>query len=235
MTSRFHISGGVSRAHARESSGMSLIELMVVMLIIGILVGMVSAMVFSVLRNSKIRRAESEVRAIALAAEEYYRVFRELPVATNWYHTSNPPDGERSDCFFAPGVWASTMPPTGGSPYQSTNRPSNTAMAREFYDRLTGMNGLSQDFLKITRTPENSSNGVLLDPWKTPYDFYFDSNFSGELHFYNYGGGVVETWLRQDRMFFVRSRGPDRQVAPYDRTSSDDITWPTCDSIAWRP
>jgi prepilin-type N-terminal cleavage/methylation domain-containing protein len=214
---------------------MTLIELMVVMLIIGVLVGMVSAMVFNVLRNSKVRRAESEVRAIGLAVEEYCRVFREYPISTNWYHTSNPPDGERSDCFYAPGVWASTMPPTSGAPYQSTNRPTNAAMAREFYDRLSGSNSLAQDFLKIARTTENSSSGVLLDPWSRAYDFYIDSNFSGQLHFYNYGGGIVETWLRQDRVVFVRSRGPDRAVSPYGQVSCDDITWPPLDSVNWRP
>lgn len=220
------------RAAPEATTGFTLIELLVVIVIIGILVAIVVGAVQSVVRDRKIAQAKSEVQAIATAAEEYYRIFREIPLSTNWYHTASPPDGERSDCFFAPGVWASTAPPTGGAPYSDTSRPNNYAMAREFYDRLTGSNVLNKVFLGTHRIEGvNSTNGVLRDPWGVVYDFYLDSDYSGEVHFYNYGGGVAEAGMRKDCISFVRSRGPNRQLNSNNPRSSDDVTWPPLDTI----
>ncbi len=105
-------------------------------------------------------------------------------------------------------------------------------MANEFYNRLTGSNEQSKVFLSIVRADGvNSTNGVLRDPWGTPYDIYMDSNYSGEMHFYNYGGGVTETAFRKDCTVFIRSRGPDKTINNNNARQSDDITWPPLDTI----
>jgi hypothetical protein len=163
---------------------------------------MVSAMVFNVLRNGKIRRAESEVRAIGLAAEEYYRVFREVPLSTNWYN------------------------PTGSSDCGYTGTTNNYPMAAEFYNRLSGANGLQQDFLKIARTAENSVTGVLLDPWGSPYEFYLDSNYDGRV------AGPVS--FSRSITVFVRCIGPNRVADNPGRSGgNDDVTYPALAELIW--
>lgn len=176
-----------------------MIELLVVIAIIGILVGIVVGAVQSVVRDRKIAQAKSEVQAIAMAAEEYYRTFKEIPVWTNWYVPTAP---ESADVRFVPGA--------------STN------MGREFYDRLTGSNGLQMVFLSIQRIEGvNSSIGILLDPWRSPYEFYLDSNYNG----------TVAGLFGKDCTIFVRSRGPNGLDNGNNPRTSDDITWPPLDTL----
>jgi prepilin-type N-terminal cleavage/methylation domain-containing protein len=188
------------RAVPGATTGFTLIELLVVIVIIGILVAIVVGAVQSVVRDRKIAQAKSEVQAIATAAEEYYRIFREIPVSTNWY---NPTAADAS------------YTPTG-----------SVAMADEFYNRLMGSNEQSKVFLDIKRmdiatTPTgNSSNGAILDPWKTPYAIYFDSNYDG-----------VTYGFRKDCTVFIRSRGPNKLQDPDSPSRSDDISWPPMDTI----
>jgi prepilin-type N-terminal cleavage/methylation domain-containing protein len=212
-------------------SGFSLIELLVVIAIIGILVTIITGAVQSVVRDRKIAHAKSEVQAIAMAAEEYYRTYREIPVATNWY---DPTADNNNELFFS----INTRQGTSGT----TNRSGNYAIAAQFYDILSGTNGIGKAFLSITRVDGaggNAANGVLLDPWRKPYAIYFDSNYDGVIGLNLYKdnaamSGVANTAgasVRKDARVFVRSSGPNGIVDIPNTRQSDDITWPPMDTI----
>lgn len=223
-------------------SGFTLVELLAVIAIIGILVSIVAGAIQSVVYNRKVAQAKSEVQAIAAAAEEYYRTFREVPLSTNWYVPVNPPFGDQSDCYFAPGNAQISVenPPTTGSPYQNTTRPDNYAMANELYNILTGSNSLGKSFLALQRVAGvNSTNGVLLDPWQRPYEFWLDSDYSGRISFQRFATNVWSTTIEKNCIIFVRSKGPNGKVDAYQSFQyvivnppyGDDLTWPPVETL----
>ncbi len=74
-------SAGTSKPGA--TIGMTLIELLTVIAIIGILAGIVIPVLFSVLRNAKRSQAQTEVNLIATAVKAYQREYQRLPFQTS--------------------------------------------------------------------------------------------------------------------------------------------------------
>lgn len=198
-----------------RGAGFTLIELLVVIAIIGILISLVVGAVQSVVRSRKIAQAQSEVQAIAVATEEYRRLFREIPLATNWYDPRGSGGPYGNDCWYVSGM-------------------APDALAAEFYNRLLGSNETQVVLLKIERIEGvNSTNGVLRDPWGTPYDFYLDSNYDGRIDLDPYRPSGWFIRIQQDITIFVRSRGPDRNAGARPPSMSDDVTWPPFETIRW--
>ena len=94
-------------AKAKSSAGFTLIELMVVIVIIGLLVGVTAPGYTRFVRNAKCARTVSEMRSLSSAFVAYQAVFGDLPPDS---HLTLPPG---MDQFINPAIWANGTPICG--------------------------------------------------------------------------------------------------------------------------
>lgn len=97
----------VHRAPTRLNAGFTLIELMIVIVIIGLLVGMAAPAFSKYRRNAKCARTAAEMKSFIGAFVAYQAVYGELPPDS---HANLPPG---MDEFINPAVWADGTPVGG--------------------------------------------------------------------------------------------------------------------------
>jgi prepilin-type N-terminal cleavage/methylation domain-containing protein len=89
---------------AKSNAGFTLIELMVVIVIIGLLVGMIAPEYSRYIRNARCARTAAELRSLSAAFVGYQAVFGDFPPDS---HLNLPPG---MDEFINPAIWANGTP-----------------------------------------------------------------------------------------------------------------------------
>ena len=171
----------------RAKSGFTLIELLIVIAIIGILISLLFPVISSVRHSARKSAAKVDMQSIGNAVEEYYAIYRKLPIhdesfsgeENKWYEDED----ELKEIF---------------SILQGANE--------------NGMNPREETFLE---TQEGRPFGVFLDPWSTGTDLDDEENRQYRLLFdHDLDGKIKLPEVNRDfegRMVIVKSIGSNRE------------------------
>ena len=161
-----------------SSSGVTLVELLVVIVIIATLAAILTPVIIRALERADVAKAKSDMASIVTAIQAYYREYGIMPTLD----TNGDPD------YTFAGK-------EGGAPFTTINpKRQHTIM-----DILRGINTTNNPrriiFLEVpdssmTGTDRNNAtyvpaDGYYLDPWGNPYFIVMDTDFDDQIGGFN--------------------------------------------------
>ncbi len=159
----------IARKDRRSTNGFTMIELLAVLGIIAILAGITFGLVSGVSERGRTARAQTELRLIAQALEQYRSHYGDYP----WVNVPQYGQNDTPELLF--NALAGVLGPQGHNIVQQENR-----YGRVFVDfsRLTLLHSEeSADHFPNNQNPNSRLENQFIDPWGNPYRyFYKDEN-----------------------------------------------------------
>ena len=148
--------------------GVTLLEILGVMLIFFIIWAFVFPAAEGLVRNSRRRQASADVHAIASALLEYRRVYGSFP------GTGLPDASDSGDLVYCPAA------ASGGAPAVTVDAGVRTADAEVLLQALLPAGELNPRGIAFLE-PDHARirDGVLIDPWDDPYIAVVDADANG--------------------------------------------------------
>ena len=178
----------LSPSSRRLRAGFTLVELLVVIAIIGILAGMVMAVIPGVVKNAKKAKAKLEAQDIATAILHYDSVYGRFPVSSGVQSAAGA-----GDFTYGGSLFANNVPPLPASySFYTTNNSEVIAILMNYTNFPNGSgatanlnyqkNPQKTIFLNAHMSGDPTSPGVgpdlvYRDPWGNPYVITMDLNY----------------------------------------------------------
>ena len=160
---------------SRKTSGFTLIELMVVIIVIGIVGGIVFGGAGYIFEKQAVKQAEAEVEVLKIALEDYKRENGQYPETFDF-------EGEMSSFILLHSLYGSHQPIDGvwerlePEKYTKSLIPIESLSVSQIEEDGTGQFKLDE------------VDHYLIDPWSEPYIYKFPRN-DGNLGFLLYSKG----------------------------------------------
>jgi len=222
------------RPPSRHTRAFTLIELLVVIAIIAILVGLLFPAFKAVQNQARSTQAKNDLTQIVTAVNAFYTDYGKYPL---------PSTAAAGDCAFSwtvPGIANSygndwllneLRGCTAAGPSCSGNLNTPIINARQIvYLSPPIVKDATNPKSGICPTGGNAANvGRFYDPWGSPYNVEFDSNYDNQMtNPYGATGGAGVNPLPQGAIGW--SNGPDLQLG----TNSNGIYTNSDDVISWQ-
>lgn len=178
----------------RTRSGFTLIELLVVIAILAILAGLVFQGISKAITTVRRNAAASEATAIAGAVELFYQDYGWMPAPPNeqGFRVEDVIDWKPEQSYFS----------------ESISQDIISILMAE-----NGTEGVNPKG-KVYLDPDSPiKDGVMLDPWGTPYIIKLDRDFDNKVEYYSQPS-------QYNTKCIVISAGPDQDIS----TVADNVT-----------
>ncbi|OQA29520.1 MAG: hypothetical protein BWY59_00234 [Verrucomicrobia bacterium ADurb.Bin345] len=189
----------------RSSSGVTLVELLVVIVIIATIAGILTPVIIRALERADIAKAQQEMATIVSAIQAYFREYGYMPVGDTNGHPDHTYVGKWGNLNDDPLRQSRIMNILRG--VDATYNPRRIVFLEIPESSSTGVASIRTIDSEAMRT-YTLSEVFFLDPWSNPYLIVVDSDFDNTIGGFARDGGTIQGALGAPIAAMIRSLSP---------------------------